>query len=471
MNSDITRPDERPVLLIVDDVPGNIKALMASLSQEYRVLVATSGPAALETAGRKEIDLILLDVVMPGMDGFEVCRRLKLQEATRDIPVIFVTAKQEEMDETRGFALGAVDYISKPINPAIVRVRVRTQIKIRTLNRNLAKSTQFIRQVFGRYMSEEVVDTILDTPEGLTLGGDRRLVTVMMTDLRGFTAMGERMTPEEVISMLNLYLGTMTEIIHRHKGTIIEFMGDGILAIFGTPIIRDDDAERAVTCGLEMQLAMPDVNARNRQNGYPEVLMGCGINTGQVVAGNIGSKLRSKYGVVGNAINLAARIESFTVGGQMLISESTMKACRIPLRIDDQWQVRAKGVSHPFNVYEIGGIHGSETIQLPKLEQAIPKPIANGPVVRLTILEGKRAHRNAHKGQMVAMLSSMAVVVSSLQTRRLTNLQVELLDGADRTITNQLYGKVVAVDSEAGSLNIQFTSIPPEAQAYFNRLV
>ena len=461
--------EEKPKILVVDDVPGNIKMLKAVLVEDYRLLIATHGPGALEIALAQRPDLILLDVVMPEMDGFEVCQRLKAQEETRDIPVIFVTARQEETDETKGFELGAVDYITKPISPPVVLARVRTQVRLRALNRSLEYSNQFIRKTFGRYMSDEVVESILSTPEGLRLGGEKKEVTVMMTDLRGFTALGEALGPEEVISMLNLYLKAMTEIILKHKGTIIEFLGDGILALFGAPITREDDADRAVACVLEMQLAMPGVNAKNREEGYPEVMMGCGVTTGQVVAGNIGSDLRSKYGVVGNAINLAARIESFTVGGQILISESTMQACSARVRVDDQWPVKAKGVGDSFTVYQVGGIDAPYDLHLPEPEKIVLKPIPEGLTVRLTILEGKRADQPCHEGRITAMTSPQALIATSLLARRLTNLKVELLDGEGAVVTDQLYGKVIDVEEGAACLKVHFTSTPPEAEAVFRR--
>jgi adenylate cyclase len=462
---------EKPVILVVDDVPGNIKALKAILAANYKLLVATNGPDALEIVASKPVDLILLDVVMPKMDGFEVCRCLQANHETKDIPLIFVTAQQDEVDETMAFELGAVDYITKPFSPAVVQVRILTQIRIRSLNRSLEQSNQFIRKTFGRYMSDEVVENILDTPEGLLLGGERKLVTVMMTDLRGFTAIGDRLLPEEVISMLNMYLETMTEIILKYKGTIIEFLGDGILVVFGTPVTRDDDVQRAVACALEMQLAMPEVNVKNLEAGFPEVAMGCGINTGQVVAGNIGSDLRSKYGVVGNAINLASRIESFTVGGQILVSDSTMQGCSAQLRVDDDWSVQIKGVSHPMTLYQIGGIAEPYSIQLPEPKNVALKSIPNGIAVRLTIMEGKRANLKFFGGTITEMDPPLVIVKTELKARRLTNLQIELVDCHGQSITDQLYGKVVGEDEKPGYLKIQFTSIHPEADQTFRQVL
>ena len=187
----------------------------------------------------------------------------------------------------------------------------------------LARRSQFIRETFGRYVSEQVVTQLLDAPEGLELGGAKRKVTILMSDLRGFTALAECLEAQEVMTFLNRYLEAMVDVILAYRGTIIEILGDGLLVLFGAPLSRDDDAERAVACALAMQLRMDESNAPNRRAGLPDVEMGIGIHTGEVVVGNIGSQQRTKYGVVGSAVNLTGRLESYTTGGQILISPTT----------------------------------------------------------------------------------------------------------------------------------------------------
>ncbi|MBF0357926.1 MAG: response regulator [Magnetococcales bacterium] len=467
----MTSDKDKARILIVDDQPSNIKVLIACLGTGYKTSIATNGLQALEVARKISPDLILLDIMMPEMDGFEVCRRLKESHKTKNIPVIFITAMQGEIDEAKGFELGAVDYITKPIKPSIVHTRVQTQLKIRSLHCSLEQSNLFIRKTFGRYMSDEVAATILDKPEGLKLGGESKFVTVMMTDLRGFTTICEGLSPEQVIIMLNIYLEVMTGIIIKYNGTIIELLGDGILVVFGAPTSSEDDAQRAVACALEMQLAIPDVNARNLEHGFPMVAMGCGINSGQVVVGNIGSDQRSKYGVVGKVINLAGRIESFSVGGQILISNDTVQACAVPLRIDDQWSVRAKGVPSPITVYQIGGIEGKYDIQLPKPQNVVLNTIKNGPKLRMSVLEGKLAKKQSYRGQVVALLPPIAEISTSLQADKMTNLQIELFDENEIKITDQLYGKVVGFGDSNDSLKIHFTSVPKAAEQAFSRLL
>jgi class 3 adenylate cyclase len=246
--------------------------------------------------------------------------------------------------------------------------------KVAERTAQLETRNQFIRQTFGRYLSDDVVRSLLETSAGTDLGGQKRRVTILMSDLRGFTSMSERLPPEKVVSIINNYLAAMTEVILAHRGTIDEFIGDAILAIFGAPTHADDDADRAVACALEMQRAIAAVNAGNRRDGLAEVAMGIGLNTGEVVVGSIGSEKRAKYGVVGAHVNLASRIQSYTAGGEVFVSESTRRAVAAPLRIDGEQRVHPKGVSEPITVYAVGGIGGAYAVELPPPPPPPPPP-------------------------------------------------------------------------------------------------
>ena len=192
--------------------------------------------------------------------------------------------------------------------------------RIKALNGQLEMRNKLLSETFGRFLSDDIVRQLLETPDGLALGGKKRELTIMMSDLRGFTALSERMGAQELIHLLNHYLGEMTEIIQRNAGTIIEFIGDGIMAIFGAPAPSEKHETEAVQAAVEMQAAMAGINAWNTAHGYPALEMGIGIHTGEVIVGNIGSEKRTKYGVVGSSVNLTGRIESYTVGGEILIS-------------------------------------------------------------------------------------------------------------------------------------------------------
>src|SRR5262245_9470837 len=372
-------------VLVVDDTPANIQMLSTTLKGEgYQVSVATNGKQALEVSARVHPDLILLDVMMPEMDGFETCRRLKADEHSRQIPVIFLTAKTETADIVQGFELGAVDYVAKPFNAHELLARVSTHLTMDELRRSLAaknaelaRAHELVRHAFGRYVSEEVAARILQSPEGLELGGEEREVTILMSDLRGFTALAARQQPREVIEFLNLYLEEMVDVISRYEGTIDEIIGDAILVIFGAPVASQDHADKAVACGLAMQLAMPDVNQRLTAKSASALEMGIGIHTGRVIVGNIGSLRRTKYAAVGSNVNLAGRIESFTTGGQLLISENTRERIKSPLRIDGQFQVEPKGAARSLQLYEVGGIGEPFNLALPSRSEALrplPQP-------------------------------------------------------------------------------------------------
>ena len=467
-----------PRVLLVDDMPANIKVLVQTLRSDHFISVATDGERALQLAESEKPDLILLDIMMPGIDGYEVCRRLKENPKTLKIPVIFITSKDDVADEMKGLALGAVDYITKPFSPVIVKARVNTQVglkkareEIEGQKKDLERRNSFIRNTFGRYMSDEVVNTLLDTPDGLLLGGELKQVVVVMSDLRGFSAICEWLSPQEVMAILNMYLKVMTNIILRHNGTIIELMGDGILTLFGAPVMRQDDGQRAVACALEMQQAMGLVNARNREKGFPALRMGIGINAGKVVVGNIGSEKRSKYGVVGTNINLAARIESYAVGGQVLVSESVQELCNVPLRIDDWFQVSPKGVIQPITIYAAGGIGGPYGLYLPKPEEDRLQEIPAGLMAQFVILEEKNVGGNRHEGRVVGLSRQEADLLTEVHIDRFANLKINLYQEG-RQVASEIYGKMVrAGGGEPALFRIVFTSTPPEAEVCIEAIV
>ncbi len=314
--------------------------------------------------------VILLDLEMPEMSGFEVLEQLRCNSEMKSVPIIMLSGTADPEKKARAFLLGANDYAEKHMDAVELNSRIgyhskafvnarRLQdsiIELRETKKHVERQRDFIRSTFGRYLSDEIVDQLLESPEGLELGGEQRVVSIMMADLRGFTSMSERLKPSNVLAIVNNFLEVMTEVLIEHQGTIDEFIGDAILAIFGAPVLRENDAFRAVRCALEMQLSMERVNAWNRSRGFPEIAMGIGINTGEVVVGNIGSEKRSKYGVVGSNVNLTSRIESYTEGGEIIVAQSTAEACGPGLCIEGQLEVAPKGVLEPLTLYRVGSL-------------------------------------------------------------------------------------------------------------------
>lgn len=221
---------------------------------------------------------------------------------------------------------------------------------------------EFIKKVFGQYVTNEVAEAVLNNEGPLDLGGERRIVTVLMADLRGFTPMSEILPPEEVVDALNVHLGTMSHIVMKYGGNIDNFIGDAIMAVFGIPMTKPDDVARAVACAIEMQNAMVSVNAKIKGRELPELSMGIGLSTGEVVAGNIGSEMRLKYSVIGSTVNLGARIEGLTSGGQIFASDATYSAVSDIIRAGGHLNVQLRGMNQPVPIYEITGIGGEHNI-------------------------------------------------------------------------------------------------------------
>jgi adenylate cyclase len=472
-------------ILVVDDNGINRDLLSRYLERQgHAVQMAHNGRQALEMITTGAFDLVLLDITMPGLTGYQVLQHLKHSETLRDLPVIMISALDEMDSVIRCIELGAEDYLPKPFNPVLLRNRVgdflekkrlrdlkgEQQRKLHELNAALELRNRFIRETFGSYLSDEIVDTILKKG-GLKIEGEKRRATMLMADLRGFTSISERLPAEDVVAMINIYLETMTEIIQKYQGTIDEFIGDGILVIFGAPILRPDDPRRAVACAVEMQLAMTSVNDRNRQAGYPEVALGIGINTGEVVMGNIGSKKRIKYAVVGRAVNLTARIESYTVGGQIFISESTLSECGDICRIDTAMQVMPKGVNKPLTIHELGGIGGDFQLFLPPKQEIAWIELKHGLPVQFTVVDWKHAGLG-HGGAISKIAHNMVEIHSAVLPSPLANLRISLYDPDDHEISDDLYGKVVTHLSESPpAFLVHFTSVPPAAEAFLAKFL
>jgi adenylate cyclase len=331
--------------------------------------------------------------------------------------------------------------------------------EITRLARKLEMRNRFIQRTFGRYLSDEVVASILETPEGLRLGGEKRTVTLLMSDLRGFTALAERLTPEQVVRLLNNYLGGMADVITRYQGIIDEFIGDAIMALFGAPADREDDAERATACAVAMQLAMSGVNEKNRRDGLPEVEMGVAVNTGEVIVGNIGSETRAKYGVVGTNVNLTSRIQSFTLGGQVLISDATYRAAPRTIQVGQSMQLHPRGFQEPIVVHDLAGVAGRHGLVLPRPDEVL-SPLRWPVPVAFSILHGEQMTAAESEGRLVQASEKAAQMLCDPPPPPLSNLRVRARTREGAEVPGEVYAKVVG--PAPGGVQIRFTSYAPE---------
>jgi len=335
------------------------------------------------------------------------------------------------------------------------------------------RQRDFVRHTFGRYLSSEVVEELLDSPTGLKMSGENREVTFLVSDLRGFTALTSSLSPQQVIEIINRYFEYMVDVIARYQGTVNEFMGDGILAFFGAPLYADDDAERAVACAIEMQNALVAVNAEQRRLKLPELAMGIGINTGEVVVGNIGSERRASYGAVGTPINAAYRIESFTVGGQILISPTTHDRVESDLTIIGTKEVKFKGLDEPVALYDVAGIGQPYQVFLPE-KKAVALTRLNPPQpIECFLVEGKTVSDTAIAGRITHLAENSAEVFLDKKQSAYTNLRIVLASPETRGLS-ELYAKVLPHDKSDDSATdhrarLQFTSMPQDTKDFLDK--
>jgi adenylate cyclase len=363
-------PSNNSVILIVDDTPENVDVLAGVLREHYQIKVALNGPKALKIAQSDPAPaLILLDVMMPEMDGYQVCLQLQADERTRRIPVIFVTAKSEVEDEAQGFGLGAVDYITKPVSPAIVLARVRTHLALRHSLRKL----EDLSLKLARYLPRQVYQSIFEGRQDARIGCSRKKLTVFFSDIVGFVNETEGIEPEDFTFILNGYLNRMAQVVSKHGGTLDKFIGDAVLVFFGDPESNGvaEDAAACVWMALEMKEAIVELNrewlAKGIRQGF-EVRMG--ISTGFATVGNFGSDERMDYTIIGKQVNLANRLQAAAQAGEILIGQETWLLVRDLFRCVAKKPVQAKGFERPIQTYAVMGPELSEDPAI--IEEARP---------------------------------------------------------------------------------------------------
>jgi class 3 adenylate cyclase len=332
------------------------------------------------------------------------------------------------------------------------------------------RQRDFIRDTFGRYVTKEVVEELLDTSDGLKLGGEIREVTIMFSDLRGFTSISELLRPDQVIEVLNSYLSQMSKIIGQYKGTINEFIGDAILTFFGAPIKYGDSPARAVACALAMQQGMEDVNRKNKEKDLPHLYMGIGINTGDVIVGNIGSKERAKYGVVGHNINLASRVEGTTIGGQILITPSTYEKIKDLVIVRAVRSIRFKGVEEDIDLYDVIGMKAPYNLMLQdETEEGIPlkMPIS----VKVNPMKDKKAVSAAMIAKLTHFSSLWATLRCSEEIPLFQEVRIDFI-GEESDEKVYMYAKVANVTRQDGHYvhSVQISYLTPMVTQFLKKI-
>lgn len=431
-------------------------------------------------------DLIMLDDDFNQMPVAECIDRIRDHESLAGVPLFISAAHRDEETDSDYYALGAIVVVHHLLSQREIQrmervawqyaksrqyekklqtqaARLREAKEILELNRQLDARNRLLYRTFRRYFSQDVMDTILAQGEDLSLGGEKREVTIMMSDLRGFTALSENMDSARVTALLNHYFTCMVEIITRYHGTVIEFLGDGLLTVFGAPLHFDKSADSAVSAAIEMQNAMEQVNRFCRENQYPPLEMGIGLHYGEVFVGNIGSEQIMRYNVIGSAVNECSRIESFSVGGQVLASEELIDHTEAAVLIANTTEITAKGLSNPVTVYELSGI--ADLLLIPEQTERM-LPI--GPLsLELFILQGKKIEEEAIQVRMISCNSRRAEIIpapgsSPEQLQVYDNVKIRVC--AEDISFDNLYAKVISRNREGWVLH--YTTVAEEMSTF-----
>lgn len=419
--------------------------------------------------------LLLVDYESGCKEEFASLNILLSQPAFVGIPLYFMASVKEKETDEKCYELGATVVLHKPFSDTSVtrieRAALQHQMtknyekivqkqtmelaaakEIKRLNEQLASRNELLHQILGKYFSDEVVDVILENPAGAAIGGEKRTVAVMMADLRGFTALSERLSAETVVAILNHYLEEMTEVILKYRGTIIEFIGDAILAVFGAPLVAEHATDDAIAAAIEMQNRMDGVNRYNTENGYPEIEVGIGIHAGEAFIGNIGSEQFMRYNVIGQVVNLCSRIQTYSVGGQILVSEQTKQYLHGKLEIHKDIEISMKGIHKQVTIYDIKAISGVHEACLTekKAEHAIQlsEPMA----AILYLMQGKSVIKTSVEGEIVAISQHKITVACCSECMKEFSLYQDM-----EIVTKEenAYAKIMNI--EEGILELHFT--------------
>jgi class 3 adenylate cyclase len=345
---------DRSSMLVVDDKEMNRDLLSRHLERQgHIVTIAENGRQALEIMKTRTFDLILLDIIMPEMNGIQVLKQLKDNETWRDVPVIMISALDEMDGVIRCIEIGADDYLTKPFNSVLLGARINSSLEKKRLHDLEKEQKRILKETFGKYVAQEVRDEVLSGR--IPLDGEVKDVTVLFADLRNFTPLTESTPPKDIVRILNDYFTEMTPAISRHRGSLLRYVGDEIYAVFGAPLHLKDHSLHAVEAALEMRKLLVVVNERLEQQGYVSLNHGIGIHSGPVVAANIGSPNRLAYDLVGDTVNLASRIQDLTktFAVDIIISATTRTGLGGDFAVEKLPTTTVKGKKESVEIYRV----------------------------------------------------------------------------------------------------------------------
>jgi len=347
--------DREPRILVVDDEERNLRLMEAQLIPlGYEVLLAHEGEEALRKVRELLPDAILLDIVMPKMDGFEVARQLREDQKTRTIPIVMLTALHGTENRIKGIQCGADDFLSKPVDRQELITRLQSRLRLKFLHDKLEQRNELLYSTLNHYVVEDISTRVLRDPgRYMKLGGEAQKVTVLFADIRGFTHFAESHSAKLVVEVLNGLFSELADAVFQHQGVLDKFMGDCLMAFFETCSSADNAAFRAAQTALEMQAAFALVQQESKHEAVQGLGLGIGMNTGRAIVGNVGSKKIMDYTVIGDVVNVAARLQGVAKGGEILMSKSTYFRVRTKVIAWESPPRRLRGKDHAVAAYRL----------------------------------------------------------------------------------------------------------------------
>lgn len=344
------------ILLVSSNAVNRLKICRILEPQGHHILIAKSQEQGIDAVVRQHAELVLLDADDED-DALSTLTAFKQHKTLKHLPILILSQTPNTEIAAEFIQQGATDVISPPYSGPLFSARIASALQVSHRREDDLSQGKAARRrhrqmhlIAERYLNSEVVNQMLDNPKQSELGGELREVSLLMCDMRGFTQITEKLAPQDVVALLNVYLGKMTEVVHQHGGIVNEFEGDSLLALFNAPIQLHEHTVAALTCAVNMQRAMSEVNARLTELNLPEISIGIGVVRGEVVVGNMGSERRMKYGVVGSPVNLSARLQSVANGGEIVALASQLSEGAGGARILRTGFVSPKGFSRDVEV-------------------------------------------------------------------------------------------------------------------------
>lgn len=425
----------------------------------------------------------------------EILKLLKENPRLAGVPLFFVLDEKDMDEEELCYKKGAMVVLKKPVTVGgIARIEhaawqyevtkkyerilqkqvseIQAAKEIYYLNQQLESRNEFLHRIFGKYFSDDVLEVILEKPDGALIGGERRNVAILMADLRGFSSVAEELLAEEMTSLLNHFFGTMVEIIARFGGTVIEFMGDGLLAVFGAPVANDNFREAAIAAAIQMQNAMQKVNYYFTWKGHEALEMGIGIHCGEVFVGNVGSEKMMRYNVLGRAVNECSRIEGYSVGGQVLVSLEMLKYLTCNVDVAQKIEISAKGIKKRMTVCDVKGMEGNYACHIEKeYDETCVTKVTDEILLTLYTIHKKQITQDFVTARLKAFSAKMFFVELSDgegnikdELKEFTDVEIRAKSKEYLTGFEGVYAKIVKIEDTV--LCLQFTHVNSQLKEF-----